>query len=180
MAAPSLAAIGDVIHIEAEDCILGGLAALNVDPGGTIVDVASDDGDMINVEGVGTMTFPDAIPDGDYILEVYWMVASWDDGGQGAYDVYSNGGTVTLKDSNGNPNIDVGWHSYYPAGYGGGNSPFFLDQYVGPDSAATNTLNVSGTAVYSGSPVAAYMSLENIGAGEFVFTSWEMSTRMDC
>jgi len=179
MAAVAIAVPGDVIHVEAEDCILGGLAFSG---GGTEVIVAYDpcNGGHMNTSGSGSMTFPVAIPDGDYILEVMWQAVSWDDGAMGAYSVGSTAGTVTLKDALGDP-TGVGWHSYYPAGYSGNTSPFYLDQYVGPDSAAENKLNVSGTAVWAGSPVAAYMTISGVGAGEFVFTSWDMTNlTYDC
>ena len=174
MAAVAIALPGDVITIEAEDCILGGMAVHN---GYGWVDVATDPitGDFTSEEGVGTMAFPNAIPDGHYILTAWWMVASWNPGHMGAYSITASGaGSVTLKDAAGVP-TGVGWHSIYPP-YNGHSPEPIVDQLVGPDSAATNTLSGSGIPVWEGSPVAAYMTLENIGAGELVFEAWDMST----
>ena len=79
---PYIDPCGTPIIVEAEDCILAGLAdtgAAYGSEGLTTVWIASDpcNGYHINTSGTAGLTFPDAIPDGDYILKMTYKTVSW-------------------------------------------------------------------------------------------------------
>jgi len=156
-AVPVLAA---PIHVEAENMTLGG-AYYN---GGSLIYYASLDastGYFQSYAGSMTAAFPQAIPDGIYMLTVRWGVGNINNFAQ-AYAIGATSGTVT---ENGPVTSQNGWHTFYPA-----------------VAAATTTDDLAGTgpftmgSVWSGSPRATSITTSGVGAGGLVLSFWDMSS----
>jgi len=160
---------------DAVDCNLSGLAY----NGGDAVIIAYDPnaGGHMNTEGSGTMWFPQAIPDGEYILNITYQVVSWTAPYQTAAYSINNSGSGSIVENG--TTVQGGWHTFYPTG-DGGNSPWYTDELAGPGSA-DGTLSDSGWDVWTGSPVGRSITVSGIGAGDLGVTLWDMTTlTYDC
>jgi len=119
---PSLAIPGDIITVQAEDCVVGGASAVD----GTAVGTAYP---WQYGTGIGTMTMPVEIPAGEYILRMNWSVVSWDSGG--TTQLMLSGVTENGSNEPGD------WHTVYL--YVDGSHGPYLDELAGPSFAGTGS-----------------------------------------
>jgi hypothetical protein len=180
----SVPAFAVTIHVEAEDCILSGLAYTGSAYGAeglTTVEVASKseyDWDY-SASGEGRLLIPVSIPDGTYTLTMSYRQAYWNSPSVSyAWKLGTNSGTVVENGT------DIGgeWHTFWVnTNQYSNDTPFtyVTDELAGPVSGAwdpaTSVGYLSGSGWGAVKP-ATSITLSGVGAGGFYVDIWDMNS----
>lgn len=156
MAAVAIAVPGDVIHVEAEDCILTGDGDAF---GGAEVYWGVVNGDLQVSAGTVKLALPIAIPDGTYTLTAKLLTGNANQPTR-AYSIGALSGTLVE-----NGLVDQGgWHTYYVNA-----NQNAVDYLAGPGQ----DLNIG--SLWAGSPRAETITVSGVGAGGLEVALWDMS-----
>ena len=165
------------IVVQAEDCNLSGLIGIGTLGGVDYTSIAYDadaPDHTAYATGVGYMAFPDAIPDGNYTLEMRYKANNWAETQSMAYQISTTGsGTVTEQGIS----SQNSWHQWIITGTGGGSTPWYLDEIAGP-SSYDGTMSESGFEFTVTEPAAEYLTISGVDANELVVAINDYSTAM--
>lgn len=162
------------IVVQAEDCNLSGLVDIGtVDQINFYTRVASDVnlGDpTANTTGVGHMAFPDAIPDGDYTLEMRYKANNFGESQSMAYRISNNGSGSVIEQGLA---VQNNWHEWVITDF---SNSWHQDELAGP-SSHDGTMSESGFA-FTGTfePAARYLTLSGVEPNDLVVSVNDYST----
>jgi len=153
---------------EAEDCNLSGQAGIN----GNCVDIAPTQ----SGSGIGTIIFPNSIPDGSYFLKCTWSVTSWGHW-EGAVKIHTLG-SGTILEHGALSRGDTGYEDFHGFYTRDGNGVYIsgapyngewsgIDYLAGPNGMEFDDI---------GYTMPTYITVNDIDAYEFAVSFYEPST----
>ncbi|MFH1615685.1 MAG: hypothetical protein ABIG61_11465 [Planctomycetota bacterium] len=148
--------------IEAEDCNLSGQASAAA----TYVDIAPGQSGT----GVGTIAFPNAVPDGDYFLKCTWSLTSWG-GSYGQVKIHTLGsGSITEHEALTRGDSTYKNYHYFDTTVDGN---AVSGEWIGTDYLA----GPNGMAFDDkGFIIGKYITVNDVSAGEFAVSFDESSS----
>jgi len=162
----SVYGLDKTIHVEAEDCNIADSDGsdpnsywLASDPW---VYMATDaNGNVIYGQDEITFYLPDAIPDGNYLLEMGYAIGAWA-GVSSSFKIAPSSGSSGTIAENGIATQN-GWHNFDP----NGSNLYQIDELAGPNGLSF--------PVDPCTPIATSLTVSGIGAKEFAIHIWDQS-----